>query len=327
MNNILITGVGSYLPKKTLSNNDLPDQLNTSDEWIKKRTGIRQRHLVSESEFTSTMAVSAAKQALFKAEIESKEIDLVIVATTTPDQTFPATAVKVQSELNINYGPAFDLQAVCAGFIYALNVGSSLLKTTDFNKALIIGSESFSKILDWSDRSTSVLFGDGAGAFVLEKRKKCHNWGILSSNFYSDGKFSDILYTDGGPALNARVGKVRMNGKEVFKHAVEKLSSCLLKAIDDANLDIKDINFLVPHQANLRIIESLSKKLGMPLEKIINTVDIHANTSAASIPLALKTGIDSKLIKNGDIIALNAIGGGLSWGASVIKYGKPDWRF
>ena len=324
MNNILITGVGSYLPKKTLSNNELPDELDTSDEWIKKRTGIKQRHLVSEGELTSSMAVAAAKQALLKAKIDSKEIDLVIVATTTPDQTFPATAVKVQSELNINIGPAFDLQAVCAGFIYALNVGSSLLKTSNFSKALVIGSESFSKILDWSDRSTSVLFGDGAGAFVLEKMNKCHDWGILSSNFYSDGKFSNILYTDGGPGLNAKVGKVRMNGKEVFKHAVEKLSSCLLEAIDDANLNIEDINFLVPHQANLRIIESLSKKLGMPLEKIINTVDIHANTSAASIPLALNTGIDSKLIKNGDIIALNAIGGGLSWGASVIKYGKPD---
>ena len=324
MSNILITGVGSYLPNNIITNNELPENLNTSDEWIKKRTGIKQRHLVSEGELTSTMAIAASKKALQNANIDSKEIDLIIVATTTPDQTFPATAVKVQSGLNINIGPAFDIQAVCAGFIYALNIGSSLLKTSNFSKALVIGSESFSKILDWSDRSTSVLFGDGAGAFILEKSKEYSEWGILSSNFYSNGKFSDILYTDGGPSLNANVGNVRMNGKEVFKHAVEKLSACLLEAINDANLKIQDIDFLVPHQANLRIIESLSKKLGMPIEKIINTVDIHANTSAASIPLALNSAIESNKIRNGDIIALNAIGGGLSWGASVIKYGKPD---
>ena len=324
MSNILITGVGSYLPNNIITNNELPENLNTSDEWIKKRTGIKQRHLVSEGELTSTMAIAASRKALQNANIDSKEIDMIIFATTTPDQTFPATAVKVQSELNINIGPAFDIQAVCAGFIYALNVGSSILKTSDFRKALVIGSESFSKILDWSDRSTSVLFGDGAGAFILEKSNEYSEWGILSSNFYSNGKFSDILYTDGGPSLNSNVGNVRMNGKEVFKHAVEKLSSCVLEAINDANLKIQDIDFLVPHQANLRIIESLAKKLSMPIEKIINTVDIHANTSAASIPLALNDAIERNKIRNGDIIALNAIGGGLSWGASVIKYGKPD---
>ncbi|GIR80378.1 MAG: hypothetical protein CM15mP81_18880 [Alphaproteobacteria bacterium] len=239
-------------------------------------------------------------------------------------KTFPATAVKVQSELNIGICPAFDIQAVCAGFIYALNVGSSLLKTSNFSKALVIGSESFSKILDWSDRSTSVLFGDGAGAFVLEKSNENSEWGILSSNFYSNGNFSDILHTDGGPSINLQVGKVRMNGKEVFKHAVEKLSSCLIEAINSANLKIQDIDFLVPHQANLRIIEALSKKLDIPINKIINTVDIHANTSAASIPLAFDSALEKRIIKNGDIIAFNAIGGGLSWGASIIKYGKPD---
>ena len=286
MSNILITGVGSYLPKKVISNNELPVNLDTNDEWIKKRTGIRQRHLVTEGELTSTMAIAAAKKALQNANIDNKDIDLIIVATTTPDQTFPATAVKVQSELNIGICPAFDIQAVCAGFIYALNVGSSLLKTSNFSKALVIGSESFSKILDWSDRSTSVLFGDGAGAFVLEKSNENSEWGILSSNFYSNGNFSDILYTDGGPSINSQVGKVRMNGKEVFKHAVEKLSSCLIEAINSANLKIQDIDFLVPHQANLRIIEALSKKLDIPINKIINTVDVHANTSAASIPLA-----------------------------------------
>ena len=324
MSNILITGVGSYLPKKVISNNELPVNLDTNDEWIKKRTGIRQRHLVTEGELTSTMAIAAAKKALQNANIDNKDIDLIIVATTTPDQTFPATAVKVQSELNIGVCPAFDIQAVCAGFIYALNVGSSLLKTSNFSKALVIGSESFSKILDWSDRSTSVLFGDGAGAFVLEKSNENSEWGILSSNFYSNGNFSDILYTDGGPSINLQVGKVRMNGKEVFKHAVEKLSSCLIEAINSANLKIQDIDFLVPHQANLRIIEALSKKLDIPINKIINTVDVHANTSAASIPLAFDNALEKHIIKNGDIIAFNAIGGGLSWGASIIKYGKPD---
>jgi len=324
MNNILITGVGSYLPKKVISNNELPVNLDTNDEWIKKRTGIRQRHIVTKGELTSTMAIAAAKKALQNANIDSKDIDLIIVATTTPDQTFPATAVKVQSELNIGICPAFDIQAVCAGFIYALNVGSSLLKTSNFSKALVIGSESFSKILDWSDRSTSVLFGDGAGAFVLEKSNINSEWGILSSNFYSNGNFSDILYTDGGPSINLQVGKVRMNGKEVFKHAVEKLSSCLIEAINSANLKIQDIDFLVPHQANLRIIEALSKKLDIPIKKIINTVDVHANTSAASIPLAFDSALEKNIIKNGDIVALNAIGGGLSWGASIIKYGKPD---
>ena len=324
MSNILITGVGSYLPKKVISNNELPVNLDTNDEWIKKRTGIRQRHLVTEGELTSTMAIAAAKKALQNANIDNKDIDLIIVATTTPDKTFPATAVMVQSELNIGICPAFDIQAVCAGFIYALNVGSSLLKTSNFSKALIIGSESFSKILDWSDRSTSVLFGDGAGAFVLEKSNENSEWGILSSNFYSNGNFSNILHTDGGPSINSQVGKVRMNGKEVFKHAVEKLSSCLIEAINSANLKIQDIDFLVPHQANLRIIEALSKKLDIPINKIINTVDVHANTSAASIPLAFDSALEKRIIKNGDIIAFNAIGGGLSWGASIIKYGKPD---
>ena len=324
MSNILITGVGSYLPKKVISNNELPVNLDTSDEWITKRTGIRQRHLVTEGELTSTMAIAAAKKALQNANIDNKDIDLIIVATTTPDQTFPATAVKVQSELNIGICPAFDIQAVCAGFIYALNVGSSLLKTSNFSKALVIGSESFSKILDWSDRSTSVLFGDGAGAFVLEKSNENSEWGILSSNFYSNGNFSNILHTDGGPSINLQVGKVRMNGKEVFKHAVEKLSSCLIEAMNSAKLKIQDIDFLVPHQANSRIIEALSKKLDIPIKKIINTVDIHANTSAASIPLAFDSALKKNIIKNGDIVALNAIGGGLSWGASIIKFGKPD---
>ena len=324
MDNILITGVGSYLPKKIILNDSLPSVLNTSDEWIRKRTGITQRHVVSGNELTSTMAIEASKKALINANLDNKEIDIVILATTTPDNTFPATAVKVQSELNMKTGPAFDIQAVCAGFIYALKVASSILQTSNLSKAIVIGSESFSKILDWNDRSTSVLFGDGAGAIIMEKYKDYNDWGLLASNFYSDGNFSDILYTDNGPGTDSKVGKVRMNGKEVFKHAVEKLSSCLIDVIKDANLCIDDIDYLIPHQANNRIIDSLSKKLNFPKDKIINTVDIHANTSAASIPLAFSHAVENDIIKNGDIIAMNAIGGGLSWGASVIKYGKPN---
>ena len=324
MDNILVTGVGSYLPKKIILNKDLPPELNTNDEWIRKRTGITQRHVVSEGELTSSMAIESSKNALKNAKVNSKQIDLVILATTTPDKTFPATAVTVQSALGIKNGPAFDVQAVCAGFIYALNVASSLMKTSCYNKALVIGSESFTKILDWNDRSTAVLFGDGAGAIILEKGNNCEGWGILSSNFYSDGNLSNILDTDNGPGMDGRVGKVRMDGKEVFKHAVEKLSSSLEEVIKAANIDINDINYLIPHQANIRIIDAISKKLNFPNEKVIKTLDLHANTSAASIPLALDVAISNKKIKNGDIIALNAIGGGLSWGASILKYGKPD---
>ena len=324
MDNILVTGVGSYLPKKIILNKDLPPELNTNDEWIRKRTGITQRHVVSEGELTSSMAIESSKNALKNAKVNSKQIDLVILATTTPDKTFPATAVTVQSALGIKNGPAFDVQAVCAGFIYALNVASSLMKTSYYKKALVIGSESFTKILDWNDRSTAVLFGDGAGAIILEKGNNCEGWGILSSNFYSDGNLSNILDTDNGPGMDGRVGKVRMDGKEVFKHAVEKLSSSLVEAIKAANININDINYLIPHQANIRIIDAISKKLNFPNEKVIKTLDLHANTSAASIPLALDVAISNKKIKNGDIIALNAIGGGLSWGASILKYGKPD---
>ena len=323
MDNILVTGVGSYLPKKIIQNKDLSPELNTNDEWIRKRTGITQRHIVSEGELTSSMAIEACKIALKNAKVNSKQIDLVVLATTTPDKTFPATAVTVQAALGIKNGPAFDLQAVCAGFIYALNIASSLMKTSCYKKALVIGSESFTKILDWNDRSTAVLFGDGAGAVILEKGNDCEGWGILSTNIFSDGNLRHILDTDNGPGMDGRVGKVRMNGKEVFKHAVDKLSSSLEKAIKAADININDINYLIPHQANVRIIDAIAKKLNFPKAKVINTLGLHANTSAASIPLALDNAISNQKVKNGDIIALNAIGGGLSWGASILKYGKP----
>ena len=323
MNNILVTGVGAYLPKKVLLNKDLNKNLNTSDEWIKKRTGITQRHIVSEEETTSKMGFYASKKALENAKLSSKDIDLIILATTTPDKTFPASATSIQHELGIINCAAFDIQAVCAGFIYALNVASSLLKSGQFNKALVIGSESFSKILNWEDRATCVLFGDGAGAFVLEKSNE-PGWGILSSNIQSDGQFSDILFTNGGPGTNRKVGTVEMNGKEVFKHAVEKLADSLHKAVSDSKIKITDIDYIVPHQANERIIDALAKKFNLPHDKIIKTVNIHANTSASSIPLAIDWGLREQKIINGSMLALNAIGGGLSWGASIIKFGKPD---
>ena len=323
MNNVLLTGIGSFLPKNIKMNREFEVDLNTNDEWIRKRTGIIQRHIVSDNETTTSMAVSAAKGALKNAQLDSKDIDLIVLATTTPDQTFPASAVTIQSELGISKGSAFDLQAVCAGFIYALNVSSALLKSKQFKRALVIGSETFTKLLDWNDRGTCVLFGDGAGAVVLES-SDCIGWGILSSNIYSDGRYRDLLYTDGGPSSNGHVGKVRMNGKEVFKHALEKLSSSLINALDAANLTINDIDFLIPHQANSRIIDGVAKKLNFNNDKIIKTVGLHANTSAASIPLALDYALKKEIIKNGDVLALNAIGGGLSWGAAIIKYGKPN---
>ena len=324
MNNVLVTGVGSYLPKRILFNKDLDDSLNTNDEWIKKRTGITQRHIVSKDETTSKMGFYASRNALQNAKLDSKEIDLIILATTTPDKTFPASATKIQHELGILNGAAFDIQAVCAGFIYALNLAKSLLNSGQFNKALVVGSESFTNILNWKDRTTCVLFGDGAGAFVLEKSNNSNNWGILSSNIQSDGQYSDLLYTDGGPGTNRKIGTVVMNGKEVFKHAVEKLAASLKKALIDSKINISDIDFIVPHQANERIIDALAKKFNFPHEKIIKTVNIHANTSAASIPLAVDWGLKEKKIINGSLLALNAIGGGLSWGASIIKYGRPD---
>ncbi len=327
MNNlILMTGTGSYLPKNKVSNNELSKFVDTSDEWIQQRSGIKFRHFVSESEQTSDLATEAAKMALKDSELTSKDIDLIIVGTTTPDNTFPATAAKVQKNLNSN-AISFDIQAVCAGFVYALSVGVSMLRDGYGKKCLIIGADSMSRILDWKDRSTSVLFGDGAGAVVLEKfqikENNSLNWGVLSNVIYTDGQHYDLLFTDGGVSLNKSTGHIRMHGKEVFKHAVEKLSSSFVEALKKSSYKIDDVDWLIPHQANQRIINAVADKVGFNKDKIVSTVSKHGNTSAASIPIALDYALKKNMIKNGELLGFQAIGGGLSWGSSIIKFGKP----
>ena len=321
-----MTGVGAYLPKKKFSNEDLTKFIDTSDEWISKRSGIKFRHFVSENETTSDMAVNAGFNALKHSQINKESIDLIIVATTTPDNTFPATATLVQKKLGIN-AVSFDVQAVCAGFVFALSVAKSMMLDGHYNNCLVIGADAMSKILDWADRSTSVLFGDGAGAVVLQKfdntNGKLNDWGILSNIIHSDGNFYDLLKTNGGVSSNQKTGFIEMSGKEVFKHAIDKLSLCLEEVLTFSNKTIKDLDWLVPHQANQRIISAVAEKLKFNHEKIISTVKDHGNTSAASIPLALENAISSNKIKNGNLIGFQAIGGGLSWGASIIRIGKP----
>ena len=323
---ILMTGVGSYLPKNKFSNEDLSQFIDTSDEWITKISGIKSRHFVSKNELTSDLATNAALKAVQMSGLNIKDIDLIIVATTTPDNTFPSTATRVQQKLGAK-GIAFDVQAVCAGFVFALSVASSMMKDNHSKNCIVIGADSMSKLLNWEDRTTSVLFGDGAGAVVLQKKenldKKFNGWGILSNVIHSDGNFYDLLYTNAGVSLNQKVGFIEMVGKEVFKHAVEKLCSSFQEALDLCNKDISDIDWLIPHQANQRILLAVSDKLKIKNERVISTVEFHGNTSAASIPLALEVAISSKKVENGNIIGLQAIGGGLSWGSSIIKFGKP----
>jgi len=312
-----IIGHGHYLPKKVLKNSDLADIVDTSDEWIFTRTGIKQRHIVENNEMTSDLAIKASMMAFDSSDLRSKDIDCVIVATTTPDETFPSTASKVQNFLKMENIPAFDIQAVCSGFIYSLQVADSLIKCKKAKKVLVIGAETLSKIVDWKDRRTCVLFGDGAGALILgptEKKK-----GVLSTKLYSDGSWHDSLFSDGGPSKNQQVGKIRMNGKDIFKQAVNKLSESTLAALDECNLNINDVNWFIPHQANQRIISSTAKKIGISQDKTISTVKKHANTSAASIPLALSCSIESGIIKKNEILALCAIGGGLTWGSCILK--------
>ncbi len=326
---ILMTGIGSYLPKNKTSNFDLEKFMDTSDEWIKKRTGINFRHYVEDNEFTSDMGTNAAKLAILDAGLNSNDIDLIIVATTTPDDTFPSTAAKIQKNLG-SKAISFDIQAVCAGFIYAISVGVAMLRDGYGKKCLVIGADSMSKLLDWDDRSTAVLFGDGAGAVVLEnstlQNVSVHNdqWGVLATKIFTNGKYYDLLGTDGGVSKNMSTGFLRMNGKEIFKHAVDKLSSSLLICLQECNMNINDIDWLIPHQANQRIINAVSNKVKIHQNKIISTISIHGNTSAASIPLALDVAIKKGKIKNGNILALQAIGGGLSWGSLILKIGKPN---
>ncbi len=324
---ILLTSAGSYLPSKRVSNFEIANLVKSSDEWITKRTGIKYRHFASKGELTSDMGTHAARYALKRANLKPEDIDLIVVATTTPDNTFPSTASKIQKNLN-SRAISFDVQAVCAGFVYAISVASSMMKDNFGNKCLVIGADCMSKILDWKDRSTSVLFGDGAGAVVLEKidlknEVKYKNWGILSSELYTDGLHYDLLYTDGGVSLSGDAGFVRMLGRDVFKHAVEKLSNSLLAALNNTKYSINDIDWLIPHQANQRIINSVVEKLNFEPNKVISTVSNHGNTSAASIPLALDFALTSNKIKEGDLLAFQAIGGGLSWGSIIVKFGKP----
>jgi len=322
----LITGVGSYLPINKCSNENLSNFVDTSDEWISKRSGIKNRHFVTDNEKTSDMSFFAANKAIENAGICKNDVDLIILATTTPDNTFPSTATLVQKKLEIN-AVSFDIQAVCAGFLFALSVAKSMMTEGNYKNCLVIGADSMSKLLDWKDRSTSVLFGDGAGAVILQKYEniasKFDDWGILSDIIHSDGQFYDLLKTNGGVSTNQKVGFIEMEGKEVFKHAVDKLSSSLEEALIASNKKIDELDYLVPHQANQRIILAVADKLKIDVSKVISTVKDHGNTSAASIPLALENAINSNKILNGNLIGLHAIGGGLSWGASIIRIGKP----
>ena len=314
------------MPPNICSNENLSSFIDTSDEWISKRSGIKNRHFVSDNENTSDMAFFAANKAIENAKISKNDIDLIVLATTTPDNTFPSTATLVQKKLEID-AVSFDIQAVCAGFVFAISVAKSMMTEGNYKNCLVIGADSMSKLLNWKDRSTSVLFGDGAGAIILQKIKniesKYDDWGILSNIIHSDGQFYDLLKTNGGVSKNKKTGFIEMEGKEVFKHAVDKLSSSLEEALKASNKKINDLDWLVPHQANQRIILAVADKMKVDISKVISTVKDHGNTSAASIPLALENAIASNKILNGNLIGLHAIGGGLSWGASIIRIGKP----
>ncbi len=313
-----ILGTGSALPARRVSNEELEKTVDTSDEWIVARTGIRFRYLAGEGETTATLGADAARAALTAAGVDASEIGLIVLATATPDQTFPASATKVQAMLGIADCIAFDVAAVCSGFLYALSVADSMLRTGTAKKALVIGSETFSRILDWEDRTTCVLFGDGAGAIVLGAEDG--ERGILSSRLHADGRHNGLLYVDGGPSTTGTVGKLRMKGAEVFRHAVTNLASVMGEVLEDAGLSAADVDWVVPHQANARILDATARKLGLPPEKVIVTVDQHANTSAASVPLALDYAVKDGRIKRGDVLVLEAMGGGFTWGASVVKF-------
>ena len=317
-----IIGFGSYLPKNIVTNDDLARKIDTSDEWIRKRTGITQRHIAADGELTSDIAELAARAALDNAGVSSDEIDLIVLATATPDNTFPATAARVQSKLGIRRGAAFDVQAVCAGYVYALATADNMIRLGQAETALVIGAEVFSRILDWEDRGTCVLFGDGSGATVLrgsETAGSNQDRGILSTHIYSDGNYYDMLYVNGGPSTTGTSGYLRMEGKEVFRHAVQRMSEVVETALETNGLKIDDVDWLIPHQANKRIMDSIAKKLSFPAEKVVVTVDKQANTSAATIPLALAQAASDGRLKKGNLIALSALGGGFSWGSALFR--------
>jgi 3-oxoacyl-[acyl-carrier-protein] synthase-3 len=311
--------VGGYLPERILTNDELSRKIDTTDEWIQQRVGIRQRHIAAEGEMTSDLAVMAARRALEQAGLTQADIDIVIVATTTPDLTFPATATLVQNKLGMHHGLAFDLQAVCSGFVYGVVTADSYLKNGLGRRALVIGAETFSRILDWTDRTTCVLFGDGAGAVVMELADEGGR-GVLASSLRSDGQYWDKLYVDGGPSRNGLVGHVRMEGKEVFRHAVGKITDVVENVFAQTGYGVADLDWFVPHQANRRIIEGAGAKLGIPPEKVVLSVDRHANTSAASVPLALDLAVSDGRIRPGHLVMIEAMGGGFTWGASLIRW-------
>jgi 3-oxoacyl-[acyl-carrier-protein] synthase-3 len=319
----VVIGCGSYLPEKIVTNADLASVLDTSDEWIRSRTGIHQRHIAADGEFTSDLAIKAARRALSNFDIASSAIDLVILATSTPDRTFPATAVTVQAELGITNGAAFDIQAVCSGFVFALATADCYLRAGNHKRALVIGAETYSRILDWKDRGTCVLFGDGAGALILEAQLhpgSTSDPGIHVTCLRSDGRFRDKLYVDGGPSTTQTTGHLRMEGREVYRHAVLKTAEVMQEALNLAGVDIIDVDWIVPHQANRRILNATAIKLGVPQDKIVMTVDIHANTSSASIPLALDVAVADGRIQPGQLLMLESMGGGFTWGSALVRW-------
>ncbi len=325
-----IVGCGSYLPERVVTNAELAQRMETSDEWIVSRTGITRRHIAADGELTSDLAAEACRRTLRVAGINGDRVDLIVCATTTPDDTFPSTATQVQSKLGMRRGAAFDVQAVCSGFVFAMAVADNFIKTGQAETVLVVGAETYSRILDWNDRNTCVLFGDGAGAVLLAAGsgdgvgRGEAGWGrargILSTHLHSDGRFRDILFVDGGPSATQTVGHLRMSGKDVFRHAVTNLAAAAEEALAANGFAIDDVNWLVPHQANIRILDGIARRLGLPTERIIVTIERHANTSAASIPLALDVAIADGRIKAGDLVLLEAIGGGLAWGAAMVRW-------
>lgn len=323
VNRSVIRGVGAYLPKRVMTNEDITKIVDTTHEWIVERSGIHSRHIAADGELTSDLGIAAAKQALVRAGIDPIDIDLVICATATPDRTFPATAVRIQAGLGVTKGAAFDVQAVCSGFVYAMTVADNFLKTGQFKRALVIGAETFSRILDWTDRSTCVLFGDGAGAVVLEAQTQHggrDDRGILATRIRSDGRYEDLLYVDGGPGSTKTVGHLRMNGREVFRHAVQKISGVIEETLVMTGYAADEIDLYVPHQANARILDGIARKLGVDPGKIMMTLAKHGNTSAASIPLALNQAVDEHRVKEGSLVLMEAMGGGFTWGAVLARW-------
>jgi 3-oxoacyl-[acyl-carrier-protein] synthase-3 len=314
----VVLGVGSALPRRRVSNEELAQTVDTSDAWIVERTGIRSRYVAGDDETTASLAADAARNALEHAGVAAIDIDLIVLATATPDQTFPSSATKVQASLGINDCIAFDVHAVCTGFLYALSVADSMLRSGNAKRALVIGAETFSRILDWEDRGTCVLFGDGAGALVLGAEQT--EGGILATKLHADGRHNDLLFVDGGPSTTGTVGKLRMKGREVFRHAVVNLADVLNEVLEASGLTAADVDWVVPHQANARILDATARKLGLPAEKVVVTVGEHANTSAASVPLAFDTAVKDGRIKRGDVVVLEAMGGGFTWGAAALRY-------